>query len=69
MKDKPLAEQFRTLDDPPAGPYPVTPHHDYKQTYRMPAGHWRVDLSHRPNAWRRFWAWALLGYRWHHYPE
>jgi len=24
----------------------------------------RVQCKHRPNAWRRFWYWALLGWRW-----
>lgn len=68
---KPLAEQFRTLDElpPSAGPYPVQPLPMQPQLYRLPAGFWKSDLSRRPNAWRRFWTWALLGWRWHQYPE
>lgn len=65
---KPLAEQLRTLSDPPVGPYPVAPQHDARQ-YRMPVGHWRTELSRKPNAWRRFCAWAFLGWRWHQYPD
>ena len=70
---KTLLEQFRTLDDPElppsVGPYPVQPLPAERQQWKIPAGHWRSDLSRRPNAWRRFWTWALLGWRWHQYPE
>jgi hypothetical protein len=58
-----LRDQFRTLDDPmpdvtlPAGPYPSF------ERDREPVGCWRADPA-KPGLWRRFWAWALLGYRW-----
>jgi hypothetical protein len=70
-------DQFRTLDDPPeraaeaappAGPYPIPKRMDDPR-WQLPVGYWRVDLRKRPGPWRRFWAWVLLGYRWHHYSD
>jgi hypothetical protein len=73
-----LRDRFRTLDDPPeraaaaaprTGPYPFPPIASDEQRWNLPIGHWRVNLTKRPGLWRRFWAWALLGYRWHHYSD
>jgi hypothetical protein len=72
-----LRDRFRTLDDPadavfeaapPSGPYPFPVESDQRR-WKLPVGYWRVDLAKRPGLWRRFWAWALLGYRWHHYSD
>ena len=74
-RKKTVEEQFRTLGDPvPAqrikansvpAPEPTIRSMDWKP----PLGHWNPDLHRRPNAWRRFWAWFLLGWRWERYPE
>ena len=69
---KSIAEQMRCLDDPPpsVGPYPVQPlPAEQLHLHRLPVGFWKSDLTRRPNAWRRFWTWALLGWRWHQYPK
>ena len=71
-------DQFRTLDDPPeraseaappTGPYPFPVIRSDQERWKLPVGYWRVDLRKRPGLLRRFWAWALLGYRWHHYSD
>ena len=50
-------DKFRTLDDAPwAWQPPPMP--------RAPCWMLRTVADERPNAWRRFWAWALLGRRW-----
>jgi hypothetical protein len=78
MTDKPrktLQEQLRTLDEasrepdpiPPSGPYPIVS--KPRNPYRLPTGYWCMDIDKHPNLWRRFWAWALLGYVWHPYRE
>jgi hypothetical protein len=38
--------------------------HSYKWELHIEGNSITVKLEKRPNAWRRFWQWALLGWVW-----
>jgi hypothetical protein len=60
MKDP--KDKFRTLDDPmPKEELRVTAAGELRFVARWML---RTVAPERPNAWRRFWAWALTGCRW-----
>jgi len=62
-------DPFRTLDDPEPGKGPITEAWIQSLSAREISGDrivtpgWRQPPG-RPNPWRRFWAWALLGVTW-----
>jgi hypothetical protein len=59
---KPKDNPFRTLDDPEPRGIPAQ-----EPDWMPPSGAcWmlRTIANERPNAWRRFWAWALTGCKW-----
>ena len=64
----PPHDPFRCLDDPAVTAGKIAPRELLPGGRLIPAGeqYWMLEWpsERRPNWFRRFWAWALLGGRW-----